>query len=132
MIPPVEPPDPFRAGDDARWLARRRWRRVATVLIAALPPALAALLGEAGWRSLIAPLLIGGTVGAIAAAGAWSAPRGALTMTAGWVALGSLAIRVPLLRDGLEALLIAHLAAVAAVAGSVLAAAWCAAGMDAD
>lgn len=132
------PPEPAesaaiaRAYEDARWLARRRWRCASTVLIAALPPPLAALIGEAGWPVVVAPLLIGALVGGIAAAGRWSAPRGALTMTAGWLALGWIALQVPLLRDGIDALLAAHLVAVAAVTGAVLAAAWSAAGIDSD
>ena len=132
MIPPPEPPDPVRIADDARWLARRRWRQATTVLIAALPPTLAAWIGETQWRSLVAPLVIGTAVGGIAAAGRWSPPRAALTMTFGWLAMGSMAVRLPLLRDGIAALLAAHLLAVAAVAGSVMAAAWCAAGIDPD
>jgi len=124
MIAEADPEGDARARDDARWQARRRLRQAITVLAGTAPPPVAALVGDAQWRSLPAPLLIALVVGLVAVAGGWSIPRAALTLTALWLALGSLAARIPLLADGIAALLAAHLLAVAAVAASVLIAAW--------
>ena len=119
-----------RAHEDARWLARRRWRIATTVLVAAVPPPLAALIGAPAWPAVIAPLLIGAIAGVVAAAGRWSAPRAAMTLTALWLMLGWIAMRMPLLADGITALRDAHLIGVAAIASAVLVAAWSAAGID--
>ena len=62
---------------------------------------------------MIAPLLIGAIAGVVAAAGRWSAPRAAMTLTALWLMLGWIAMRMPLLADGITALRDAHLIGVA-------------------
>lgn len=113
-----------RARDDARWLARQRRRVALTVLLAAVPPTVATLAGAPRIHAVLAPLLIGTVAGLTAAVGAWSVPRGAMTMLGLWLALGGVAARLPVLADGMAALLQTHLLGAAAIALSVLGAAW--------